>query len=176
MRVSGAFLSLLPFLAFACGAKERSHGMALTSGAFAPGAAIPKRHTCDGENLSPALAWTGAPAKAQSFAVVCDDPDARDFTHWVLFNLPAGTAALDEGARAGHLPPGAAEGMNDFDAAGWGGPCPPSGEHRYEFRLYALDLKALTLTSPTKAQLERAMEGHVLAEARLTGTYRRAPR
>lgn len=176
MSVARAVLFGLSVVALACGARDRSGGMTLTSGAFAPGTAIPKRHTCDSENLSPPLAWTGAPAKALSFAVVCDDPDARNFTHWVLFNLPSGTAALDEGLRTGSLPPGAAEGMNDFDAAGWGGPCPPTGEHRYEFRLYALGVKSLALTSPTKQQLERAMEGHVLAEARLTGTYRRAPR
>ncbi len=172
--------ALLPLAALlvapACAARDKSHGMALTSKAFAAGGAIPKRHSCDGENLSPPLAWTGAPQKTRSFAVVCDDPDASNFTHWVLLDVPADVASLDEGLRPGHLPPGAAEGGNDFGGPGWGGPCPPSGEHRYAFRLYALDVPKLGLVSPTKQQLEKAMEGHVLAEATLTGKYRRAAR
>ena len=176
MRSPGALLLLLPLLAASCAAKDRSHGMALTSSAFAPGGAIPRRHTCDGENLSPPLAWTGAPAKTRSFAVLCDDPDASNFTHWVLFDVPAGVSSLDEGLRPGHMIAGAAEGENDFGGIGWGGPCPPTGEHRYAFRLYALDVPKLGLVSPTKRQLEAAMEGHVLAEARLAGTYRRAAR
>jgi Raf kinase inhibitor-like YbhB/YbcL family protein len=172
MRSTLALLSLFPLLAAACGARDRSHGMAFTSPAFKPGGAIPMRHTCDGENLSPALAWTGTPAATKSFAVVCDDPDASNFTHWVLFDVPGDAAALEEG----RVPAGAAEGANDFGGVGWGGPCPPAGEHRYAFRLYALDIAKLSLVSPTKQQLENAMEGHVLAEARLAGTYRRAAR
>lgn len=173
MRTGPALIAVLPLLAFACGAKDRSHGMRLTSPAFPPGGAIPRRHSCDGENVSPPLAWTGAPSTTRSFAVVCDDPDARNFTHWVLFNVPGGATSLGEGLRPGHLPPGAAEGGNDFGAPGWGGPCPPSGTHRYAFRLYALDVPKLDLVSPTKQQLEKAMEGHVLAEATLDGTFRR---
>ncbi|MGA7991822.1 MAG: YbhB/YbcL family Raf kinase inhibitor-like protein [Thermoanaerobaculia bacterium] len=165
-------LLLALFLAIAC-ARDRSHGMKLFSPAFAAGAAIPKRHACDGENVSPPLAWTGAPAAAKAFAVVCDDPDARNFTHWVLINVPAGTTELPEGLRPGTLPAGAGEGANDFGGIGWGGPCPPSGEHRYEFRLYALDAP-LSAVSLTKQRLETAMDGHVLAEAKLVGTYRRA--
>ena len=171
-----AALFILPLLAFSlpsC-AGDKSYGMTLGSSAFAPGAAIPKKHTCDGENLSPPLAWSGAPSAVKSFAIVCDDPDARNFTHWVLFNVPGGATSLPEGVRARSLPAGAAEGRNDFEGLGWGGPCPPGGEHRYEFRLYALDVPSLALTSPTKQQLENAMQGHVLAEAKLTGTYRRA--
>lgn len=165
-------LLLFPLLASSC-TRDLSHGMSLTSPAFAPGGAIPKRQGCDGENVSPPLAWSGAPAKTRSYAVVVDDPDARSFAHWVLFNVPGDAASLPEGLRPGHLPPGAGEGRNDFDGIGWGGPCPPAGEHRYVFRLFALDVPALTLGSPTKQQLEAAIEGHVLAEARLTGTYRR---
>ncbi len=176
MRSHLALLSLLSLAAAACGARDRSHGMELASTAFAPDGAIPKRHTCDGENVSPPLAWTGAPAATKSFAVVCDDPDAFNFTHWVLFDVPGNAGALDEGLRPGRLPPGAAEGANDFGGTGWGGPCPPTGEHRYVFRLYALDVPKLGLAAPTKQQLERAIEGHVLAEARLTGRYRRAAR
>ena len=176
MRSPIALLSFFSLLAAACGGRDRSHGMALGSSAFAPGAAIPRRHACDGENLSPPLAWTGAPAAAKSFAVVCDDPDASNFTHWVLFNVPGDAVSLAEGLGPGRLPAGAAEGVNDFGGPGWGGPCPPTGEHRYAFRLYALDVARLNLASPTKQQLERAIEGHVLAEARLAGTYRRAGR
>ncbi len=146
--------------------------MRLSSSVFAPGAAIPKRHGCTGENLSPPLAWSGAPARARSFALVVDDPDARNFTHWVLFNVPGDASSVPEGVRPGQLPPGAAEGGNDFGGIGYGGPCPPAGEHRYSFRLYALDVPALALVSPTKQQLEAAMEGHVLAETPLVGTYR----
>lgn len=176
MRSHLALFSLFPLLAAACGARDYSHGMALGSSAFAPGGAIPKRHTCDGENVSPPLAWTGAPAATKSFAVACDDPDASNFTHWVLFNVPGDAVSLDEGLGPGRPPAGAAEGANDFGGLGWGGPCPPTGEHRYVFRLYALDVPKLNLASPTKQQLERAIEGHVLAEARLTGAYRRAAR
>jgi Raf kinase inhibitor-like YbhB/YbcL family protein len=147
--------------------------MRLSSPAFAAGAAIPKRHGCGGENLSPPLAWSGPPAGARSFALVVDDPDAQNFTHWVLFNVPGDVASLPEGLRPGQLPAGAAEGGNDFGGIGWGGPCPPAGEHHYSFRLYALDVPALALVSPTKQQLEAAMDGHALAEAQLVGTYRR---
>ena len=96
MRVGAAVLVLLPLLAAGCSG-DRTHGMALTSPAFASGGAIPKRHTCDGENLSPPLAWTGAPAKTRSFAIVCDDPDASNFTHWVLYDVPGDAASLAEG-------------------------------------------------------------------------------
>ena len=161
-------LSLFP----AC-ARDQSHGMRLSSAAFTAGAPIPKRHGCSGENLSPPLAWSGAPLRTRSFALVADDPDARHFTHWVLFNLPGDVSSLAEGVRAGHLPPGAAEGRNDFDGIGWGGPCPPAGEHHYAFRLYALDVPALAAVSPTRVQFASAMKGHVLAEAELVGTYAR---
>jgi Raf kinase inhibitor-like YbhB/YbcL family protein len=167
-----ALLLLSLSLTTAC-ARDRSHGMRLSSPAFAAGAAIPKRNGCGGENLSPPLAWSGAPAKARSFALVVDDPDARNFTHWVLFNVASDVSALPEGLRPDLLPPGAAEGGNDFGGIGWGGPCPPIGEHRYSFRLYALDVPVLALVSPTKQQLVAAMEGHTLAEAQLVGTYRR---
>ena len=150
--------------------------MRLTSAAFPEGGAIPRTHACDGKNLSPPLAWTGAPARTRSFAVVCDDPDASNFTHWVLYDVPGDAASLAEGVGPGHMPAGAAEGGNDFGGIGYGGPCPPAGEHRYVFRLYALDVPKVGLSSPTKQQLERAIEGHVLAEARLTGRYARAAR
>jgi len=156
---------------------------ALTSSSFSPGAEFPSRHTCDGEDVSPALAWSGAPKGTKSFALIVDDPDAPDprapqtvWVHWVIYNLPAGTTSLPPGLTAKSLPQGAREGLNDWKQAGWRGPCPPIGRHRYFHRLYALDAVLPDLGRPTKAQLEKAMEGHVLARAELVGTYQRGAR
>ena len=156
---------------------------ALTSSSFSPGAEFPSRHTCDGEDVSPALAWSGAPEGTKSFALIVDDPDAPDprapkvvWVHWVLYDLPAGTTSLPPGLTAKSLPQGAREGLNDWKQAGWRGPCPPIGRHRYFHRLYALDAVLPDLGRPTKAQLEKAMEGHVLARAELVGTYQRGAR
>jgi Raf kinase inhibitor-like YbhB/YbcL family protein len=150
----------------------------LRSAAFEPGASIPRRHTCEGEDVSPALAWSGAPAGTRSFALIVDDPDVPDpkapkrtWVHWVVYDLPAGTHALTENAGAGSLPPGTRAGKNDWGRGDWGGPCPPIGRHRYFYKLYALDTALGDLHTPTKAGLERAMEGHVLARAELIGTY-----
>jgi Raf kinase inhibitor-like YbhB/YbcL family protein len=154
--------------------------MALTlrSTAFTEGGEIPIRHTCEGEDLSPPLAWSGVPAGARSLALVVDDPDAPDpaapkmtWVHWILFDLAPSTPGLAEGLRHGALPPGTREGVNDWKRTGWGGPCPPIGRHRYYFKLYALDAELGDLGNPTKARLEAAMKGHVLEEARLMGTY-----
>ena len=152
--------------------------MQLSSPAFAPGAEIPSVHTCEGADRPPPLAWSGAPDGTKSFALIVDNPDAPDpraprtvWVHWVVYNLPAATSALPEG---GHLPPGALEGVNDFKRPGWGGPCPPIGRHRYFFKLYALDALLPELKHPTKAALERAMQGHELARAELVGTYEKA--
>jgi hypothetical protein len=160
------------------GAREEA-GMKLTSTAFAPEGAIPSKYTCEGADVSPPLAWSGAPAATKSFALVVEDPDAPDpkapkmtWVHWVLFELPATTSALAEGASRA-LPEGARDGRNDWKRAGWGGPCPPIGRHRYFFRLYALDT-TLTLKAPTAKELRAAMEGHVLATAELLGTYQKA--
>jgi Raf kinase inhibitor-like YbhB/YbcL family protein len=154
--------------------------MQITSPAFTMNGAIPRKHTCEGSDLSPALAWSGAPAGTKSFALVVDDPDAPDpaapkmtWVHWVLYDLPAGAASLSEGVTATGLPTGTLEGTNDFKRAGWGGPCPPIGRHRYFFKLYALDTVLPDLGRPTKAKLEGAMKGHVLAEAQLVGTYQK---
>lgn len=153
--------------------------MELTSTAFAHQSAIPARHTCDGADLSPPLAWSGAPAGTRSLALVVDDPDAPDPTapkmtwvHWVLFDLPPATTALPEGASE-RLPPGARDGLNDWRRSGWRGPCPPIGRHRYFFKLFALDRTLPQLARPDKAALENAMAGHVLARAELVGTYLR---
>ena len=156
--------------------QARAASFALASSAFADGGAIPSRYTCDGRDLSPPLAWSGVPEGARSLALVVDDPDAPDpaaptttWVHWVLYDIPAATTAIAEGARAA----GAQDGTNDWKRTGYGGPCPPVGRHRYFFKLYALDRALPDLHRPTKAQLEAAMQGHVLGEARLIGTYRK---
>jgi len=165
-------LSTLFLLVASCG-RDLSHGMTLSSSAFPSGAGIPKRHTCDGGDVSPPLSWSGAPAGTRSFALVVDDPDASGFTHWLLVNIPASAASLAEGLRSGTLPTGAAEGANDFGSIGYRGPCPPSGTHRYSHRLYALDVASLSPPPPTKARFEESIKTHVLARAELIGTYRR---
>jgi Raf kinase inhibitor-like YbhB/YbcL family protein len=155
--------------------------MQLSSTAFTHQGAIPGRHTCEGDDTAPALAWTGAPAATRSLALIVDDPDAPDpaapkmtWVHWVLYNLPPTADRLPESGRP--LPPGTFEGLNDWKRTGWGGPCPPVGRHRYFFKLYALDVLLPDLDSPTKAQVEAAMKGHVLAQADLIGTYQKQRR
>jgi hypothetical protein len=153
---------------------------ALTSPAFAEGGEIPRDHTCDGSDVSPALEWNGAPPSTRSFALIVDDPDAPDpraprtiWVHWVVYDIPASVSGLEGGANADSLPRGARMGMNDWKRATWSGPCPPVGRHRYFFKLYALDVARLSLDAPDKHRLETAMEGHVLARAQLMGTYQR---
>jgi Raf kinase inhibitor-like YbhB/YbcL family protein len=162
----------------ASGADTASKGtMQLISPAFSEGGSIPARHTCDGENLSPALKWTGAPAGAKSLALIVDDPDAPSGTwvHWVLYDLPSTTTDLPEATpKSQYLPAGAKQGLNDFKHLGYGGPCPPSGkEHRYFFKLYALDRVIDLKPGATKKELEAAMEKHILAEGQLIGIYKR---
>ena len=155
--------------------------MQITSSAFSTNGSIPAKHTCDGADLSPLLTWSGAPAGTRSFALIVDDPDAPDpaapkmtWVHWVLYDLPPGAASLPEAIVAKDLPKGTLEGTNDWKRTGYGGPCPPFGRHRYFFKLYALDAVLPDLAQPTKAKLEAAMKGHVLAEAQLMGTYQKA--
>ena len=138
-------------------------GITVVSTAFAPNAEIPARFTCEGEDISLPLTWSGAPAKTKSFALISDDPDAPDpkapkmtYVHWVLYDIPVSVTSLGEGAST-HLPAGVREGLNDWKRTGWGGPCPPIGRHRYFFKLYALDTTLGDLGSPTKAALEKAM-------------------
>ena len=151
----------------------------LSSTTFAHEAPMPARLTCDGEERSPALQWSGLPAGTRSLALVVDDPDAPDpaaprmtWVHWVLYNLPATTDGLTEGASR-HLPTGTREGVNDWGRTGYGGPCPPIGRHRYFHKLYALDVVLPDLGHPDKARLMKAMEGHILGHAALVGTYQR---
>ena len=149
----------------------------LESPAFAANGRIPAQHTCEGQDVSPALAWSGVPTSSKSLALVVDDPDAPDsaapkntWVHWVIYDLPPTTSGLAEGAA---LPAGARTGRNDWKRARWNGPCPPIGRHRYFFKLYALDTTLGNLHEPTKAQLEAAMKKHVIAQAQLVGTYQK---
>jgi Raf kinase inhibitor-like YbhB/YbcL family protein len=147
--------------------------LTLTSPAFAPGSEIPVRFTCEGEDLSPALEWSGVPAGAASLALIFDDPDdtPTTWTHWVLYNLPAAAAGLAEGIAAADLPPGTLQGRNDWKSTGFRGSCPPTGRHRYVFKLFALDTVLPDLQEPFAADLEAAMAGHILAKAELIGMY-----
>jgi hypothetical protein len=143
----------------------------LESASFREGEPIPKEHSRDGADSHPALAWSGAPKGVRSFALICDDPDAPRgrWVHWILYDIPPSASGLPEGVSS--LPAGTREGLNDWKRTGYGGPCPPIGRHRYFFKLYALDGALGDLGAPTKAKLEAAMKGHVLAEGRLMGTY-----
>jgi Raf kinase inhibitor-like YbhB/YbcL family protein len=154
----------------------------LSSPAFAAGAAIPQRFTCEGSDIAPPLAWSGAPAGTKSFALIVDDPDAPDpaapertWVHWVLYDISSTAHSLDEAVKGAGLPPGTREGLNDWGHTGYGGPCPPIGRHRYFHKLYAVDTVLGDLGHPTKDKLEAAIKGHVLAQTQLVGTYRKAP-
>jgi len=176
-----AAATLLPLADSGC-AEEKKMELELYSPAFIEGAEIPRLYTCEGEDISPPLAWRKVPDGTSSLVLVVDDPDAPDpaaprmtWVHWVLYNLPADSDGLPEGVSRAELPSPAAEGMNDWKRSGYGGPCPPVGRHRYVHKLYALDTVLTGLSRPTKAQVESAMQGHVLAQARLIGTYRKTP-
>lgn len=154
--------------------------LTLTSSAFGADGAMAPIYTCDGSNISPPLTWSEIPAGAKSLVLIVDDPDAPDpaapkmtWVHWVLYNLPIGSNGLAEDVVPGALPPGTVEGLNDWKRTGYGGPCPPIGTHRYFHKLYALDVVLPDLGKPTKAQLEQAMQGHVIGKAELVGRYRR---
>lgn len=151
--------------------------MTITSPAFQPGSEIPEVHTCEGADTSPPLAWSDVPVGAKSLALIVDDPDAPDpkaprrtWVHWVLYDIPPSAASISSSRQ---LPAGTREGTNDWDRTGYGGPCPPIGRHRYFFKLYALDATLGDLGTLTKARLEEAMRGHVLASAELMGTYQK---
>ncbi len=154
--------------------------LSLTSSAFSHGAQIPRRYTCEADNISPPLVWSGVLSAAQSLALIVDDPDAPDpaapkltWVHWVLYNIPPQASGLPEGVAVNALPPGTKQGSNDWKRTGYGGPCPPIGRHRYFHKLYALNALLPELGKPTKAELERAMQGHVLEQAGLMGTYQK---
>jgi len=155
--------------------------LSLSSPDFTHNGAIPTRFTCEGDDVSPALEWHEPPVGTESVALIVDDPDAPDpehpqrtWVHWVVYNIPASVHALPQAARMATLPAGTRSGMNDWKRADYGGPCPPIGRHRYFFKLYALDCLLPDLNEPTKAKLERAMEGHILEKAEILGTYVKA--
>jgi len=151
------------------------------STSFSHQAEIPTKHTCEGGDVSPALSWSDVPAGAKSLVLIVDDPDAPDpkapkmtWVHWVLYDLPPDGGGLPEGAKA--LPAGTREGLNDWKRTGYGGPCPPIGRHRYFHKLVALDVVLPDLGKPTKADVEKAMQGHVIGTAELIGTYEKKKR
>ncbi|MBA2659930.1 MAG: YbhB/YbcL family Raf kinase inhibitor-like protein [Nitrosospira sp.] len=154
--------------------------MRITSSSFPRDGVIPARHTCDGHDTSPELFWTEVPEGAKSLVLIVDDPDAPDpaapkrtWVHWVLYNVPVSVDGLTEAIEAALLPAGTLQGLNDWQRTGYGGPCPPVGNHRYFFKLYALDTVLPDLKLPTKAKLEQAMQGHVIASSELIGRYQK---
>jgi len=160
--------------------KETAMSMSITSPSFTQEREIPARYTCDGLNISPSITWVGVPSGAKSIALIVDDPDAPDpsapkmtWVHWLLYNIPVSATGLTEGVAAYDLPAGTLLGVNDWHHTSYGGPCPPVGRHRYFFKLYALDSVLPDLKKPTKAVLEKSMQGHVLAQSSLLGLYQR---
>lgn len=159
---------------------EKNMTLTLKSPDFAHLGEIPKTFTCDGNDHSPALSWSGVPEHTQSLALIVDDPDAPDpakpkmtWVHWLLYNIPSTVTELPRAVSASDLPAGTQPGKNDWKRIGYGGPCPPVGRHRYFHKLYALNIKLPDLHQPNKAQLEAAMAGHIIGQAELMGTYQR---
>ena len=152
----------------------------LSSQSFGHNESIPRRFTCEGEDVSPDLAWSNLPPSTRSLALIVDDPDAPDpaapkltWVHWVLYNIPPNASGLATAIAAGELPAGTQQGLNDWKRSGYGGPCPPIGRHRYFHKLFALDVVLPDLEKPNKKTLEQAMQGHIIAQAQLLGTYQK---
>lgn len=170
--------------AIAINAREKevsAMSLTLVSSAFRHNGDIPARYTCDGDDVSPPLSWSGVPAGTRSLALILDDPDAPDpkapkmtWVHWVLYNIPPTATELPERAGTKNLPQGTLEGINDWKRTGYGGPCPPVGRHRYFHKLYALDTVLPDMNRPTKVRLEAAMHGHIVSRAEIVGTYQRS--
>jgi Raf kinase inhibitor-like YbhB/YbcL family protein len=185
-RIVFAFSATLATLGFAAAfstmsTRAQEGGLVLTSPAFRDGESIPSEYTCDGADLVPPLAWSGVPAQARSLALIVDDPDVPDpaapkrtWVHWVVYDIPPTASGIAEGGGGAKLPAGSKEGINDWRRPAFGGPCPPIGRHRYFHKLYALDVELKDRKTPTKPELEAAMQGHVLASAVLVGTYERS--
>ena len=159
---------------------EAAMAFVLSSPAFSQMQEIPSIYTCESDDISPPLKWQNIPTGAKSLAIIVDDPDAPDpkapstiWVHWVAYNLSPEVTELSQGITSGSLPSGMKEGKNDWGQTGYRGPCPPIGRHRYFFKLYALDVVLNDLHNPTKAQLENAMRGHIIAETELVGTYQK---
>ena len=156
--------------------KDNMTGVTISSTAFSNGSLIPPQYTCDGANISPPLQWSGLPPSTKALALIVDDPDApaKTWVHWVLYDLPGSRSGLPENVRPQEkLPDGGKQGTNDFKKIGYGGPCPPSGTHRYFFKLYALDTETSLNPGATKDELLKAIEGHVVAQGELVGKYKR---
>lgn len=182
MRLAGVVLISGLVLTIDAAGKPPEARMQISSPSFSHQGSIPAKYTCEGPDTSPPLSWSGVPPSAKSLALIVDDPDAPDpkapkmtWVHWVLYDLPLQASGLAEGASRA-LPPPTKEGVNDWKRTGYGGPCPPIGRHRYFFKLYALDTMLPDLAKPPKAELLKAMEGHVVAEAELVGTYQKGQR
>jgi len=186
--------SVFPWLAFALlvlsvpafrsgdAKEEQTMTLKLTSSAFEHEGSIPRLHTCQGKDVSPPLAWSGVPENAKSLVLIVDDPDAPDpaapkmtWVHWVLYDIPPSATGLPQGVSPNELPDGTLEGVSDFQRTGYGGPCPPIGRHRYFHKLYALDIVLPNLEKLRKADVEKAMKGHVIEQAVLVGTYQKSP-
>lgn len=161
--------------------EEGGMALSITSTAFEHEGEIPVMYTCQGDDIAPALEWSGVPDGTVSLVLIVDDPDAPDpaapkmtWVHWVVYNIPPDGTGFPEGVIPDNLPEGCMNGISDFKRTGYGGPCPPIGRHRYYHKLYALDTVLDNLNNPTKAQVEAAMEGHIIAEAVLMGTYQKS--
>ena len=159
---------------------EQNMTLILKSADFTHQGEIPKIFTCDGDDSSPGLSWTGLPQDTKSLVLIVDDPDAPDpakpkmtWVHWLLYNIPPTVTELPKAIAASALPSGTLQGKNDWKRTGYGGPCPPIGRHRYFHKLYALDIELPDLHQPNKTQLEKAMAGHIIAQAELIGTYQK---
>jgi Raf kinase inhibitor-like YbhB/YbcL family protein len=154
--------------------------LVITSSAFMHQAEIPTQYTCEGADISPPLSWNSIPNGTKSLALIVDDPDAPDpaapkmtYVHWVLYNLPVTSVGLQEAISATELPKGTEQGINDWNKIGYGGPCPPKGRHRYFFKLYALDTVLPKIQNPTKANVVKAMDGHIISKTEIMGTYQK---
>lgn len=160
------FLAVITILTITGGT---AMALELSSSAFSEGKSIPSKFTCEGSDVSPPLSWSGAPSGTKTFALIADDPDAPmgTWVHWVAWNIPSAANSFPEGGVAS----GTKQGVTDFKRPGYGGPCPPSGTHRYFFKLYALDTTLSLPETATKKELEAAMKGHIVAQAQLMGTY-----
>ena len=181
MRFIGFYIALIAFLTLAQNYAHSEEGMVamkitVTSNAFKDGGMIPGKYTCDGDDMSPPIDWSGLPPETKSIAMISDDPDAPmgTWVHWVIFNMPPQLKGLPEDVQPDKvLENGAVQGMNDSRQIGYGGPCPPAGVHRYFFKVYALDTKVSLGPAATKKDLEKAMVGHILSEGQLMGRYKR---
>ena len=160
---------------------EEKTMLTLRSSAFTGGGEIPARYTCEGDDIAPPLEWAGVPENTRSLVLIVDDPDAPDpqaprmtWVHWVVYNMPPEAGGLPEGATSGDLPQGTEQGLNDWQKSGYGGPCPPIGRHRYFHKLYALDAPLALQAGSTKSAVEAAMQGHIIEQAELVGTYEKS--